>query len=228
MNNEEKANLSLAWIIGLLIVFAAGVGMGAFWYFGLDDNQGVVKTEPYVPTLAVTPQETSPEPLVTTPEPEPAPEETIVQQAVPAAAAVPEPVQEPIPPVQSEPAYVPITHVAKAGDTYWDLAREYWGDEWLWPTLYMANSERSTHPDHIKPGMEILIPKKPDISVDRQGLAEDYLAAYRDYRSANKKRRALWTLFVARKRYKELVEGPLSYMVDPKDMRLFDTYFQHH
>lgn len=50
------------------------------------------------------------------------------------------------------------THTVRAGDTLWDLAREYLGDPFRWPALYEANRTRIAHPDTIYPGQELVIP----------------------------------------------------------------------
>lgn len=49
---------------------------------------------------------------------------------------------------------------AKAGDTLMSIARQYYGDESRWRSIYNANRERLRAPDDLKPGMKILLPPK--------------------------------------------------------------------
>jgi 5'-nucleotidase len=83
--------------------------------------------------------------------------------AAPAAPA-PAPVS-PAPPAAkteamkpAEPIKTPTTHVIAAGDTFWVLAKTYYGDAGLWRKLAAAN--RHMNPRHLPVGRELKVPGK--------------------------------------------------------------------
>ena len=93
---------------------------------------------------------TEPTPAAPAPSSQPAP-----------APAAPAPSAEPAPatpaPAASAPA-TPSTHVIVAGDTFWDLAKTFYGDGADWRKLSQANG--SPNPRHLRIGEEIQVPAK--------------------------------------------------------------------
>ncbi|GEM_PF-337302 len=61
------------------------------------------------------------------------------------------------PPTPPEDARV---HVVVPGDCLWNLAARYYGDPWLWPTIWDAN-RWVTYSHWIYPGDPLVIPPKP-------------------------------------------------------------------
>ncbi|MFO8065710.1 MAG: hypothetical protein R6V29_13895, partial [Spirochaetia bacterium] len=78
------------------------------------------------------------EPAVSEEDREPAPEES----------------EDVVEPQEREPI---DRHAVEAGDTFYDISAHYWGDEHLWPDLYMLNRERFSDPDFMRPGEEVVI-----------------------------------------------------------------------
>ena len=65
-------------------------------------------------------------------------------------------------------------HIIKDGDTLWDLAGEYLGDNYLWPKLWEAN-KYITKSHWIYPGDPLVIPGVQ--AVTEEGLARAESAA---------------------------------------------------
>jgi len=53
-----------------------------------------------------------------------------------------------------------LLHIVRSGETLSDIARDYLGSGRHWPTLLDANRQVLTHPDKIRPGMKIIIPRE--------------------------------------------------------------------
>lgn len=51
--------------------------------------------------------------------------------------------------------------MVKAGDTLWDLARQYLADPFLWPLIYEANRRNVQNPHRIFPNARLIIPMLP-------------------------------------------------------------------
>jgi 5'-nucleotidase len=58
----------------------------------------------------------------------------------------------------AEPIKTPTTHVIAAGDTFWVLAKTFYGDAGLWRKLAAAN--RHMNPRHLPVGRELKVPGK--------------------------------------------------------------------
>lgn len=84
--------------------------------------------------------------------------------AVAPAAPAPAPVTPPPPAAKTgamkpaEPIKTPTTHVIAAGDTFWVLAKTFYGDAGLWRKLAAAN--RHMNPRHLPVGRELKVPGK--------------------------------------------------------------------
>jgi 5'-nucleotidase len=84
--------------------------------------------------------------------------------AVAPAAPAPAPVTPPPPAAKNEamkpaePIKTPTTHVIAAGDTFWVLAKTFYGDAGLWRKLAAAN--RHMNPRHLPVGRELKVPGK--------------------------------------------------------------------
>lgn len=92
----------------------------------------------------------APAPAAPAPSAEPTP-----TPAAPAPAA-PAPAVEPAPAASA--SATPSTHVIAAGDTFWDLAKTFYGDGAEWRKLSEANG--SPNPRHLRIGEKIQVPAK--------------------------------------------------------------------
>ena len=62
----------------------------------------------------------------------------------------------------------PLSHTVVQGDTLWDLCREYYGDEELWPKLWEMNPF-ITNPHILRPGDVLTLLKDVPFREDRPG-----------------------------------------------------------
>lgn len=129
------------------------------------------------------------EPAEPQPAPAPEPEEP---EAEPEPA---EPKDEPSEPepeatadrVVPEERSVVERHVVEAGDTFYDIAGTYWGNEHLWPDLYVLNRSDFPDPDLIRPGSTVDIYRSLEADGelsdgDIEVLSHAYVETYRVYR----------------------------------------------
>jgi 5'-nucleotidase len=88
-------------------------------------------------------------------------EPTATAPAAPAAPAATAPAA-PAPAAPAAPAALapntPTSHVIAAGDTLWDLAKQFYGDGTLWKKISQANGAPT--PRHLTIGKELQIPSK--------------------------------------------------------------------
>ena len=124
------------------------------------------------------------------------PVERVAVPEPPEPAPAPEPAPTPDPPDAPEPdpdpgvpeRLVTATHTVRAGDTFYDLAEEYWGYPKVWPDLYVLNRDRYRDPDLILPGDEITIYNPlgdPQALSPAQtdALLDAHIATYKVYRA---------------------------------------------
>jgi nucleoid DNA-binding protein len=80
------------------------------------------------------------------------------------------------------------TYRVKRGDSIFSIAKKYWGNEYLWPDLYILNKDGYADPDLIYPNDEIVIYEKmgdPEQFSEQQKeqIVHAYIGIYRIYRA---------------------------------------------
>ncbi len=105
---------------------------------------------------------------------------------VPEPAPVPEPATRPDRGVPADRGVMTV-HVSERGDTFFGLARSYWGDETLWPDLYLLNRDAYPDPDFIRPGQRVTIFQPLGdtdgfSAAEKRRLADAHLEVYQIYR----------------------------------------------
>ena len=79
-------------------------------------------------------------------------------------------------------------HIVREGDTIFGIAKEAWGNQYLWPDLYVLNQNKISDPDLIHPGDIIDVYEKigdPENmnKQQRNAIVQAYIGVYRVYRS---------------------------------------------
>ena len=143
------------WRTNKIIQYSSGAAalalvilIGSLWLGGGD------KIEHDTASTAVVAPVDIPEPAEITATPEPQPEQQLVAPAIQVdviTSIEPPPVNI----VAEDPI---ITHAIKSGDNLWALAKEYYGDPYLWPLIYEHNKDIIANPDMLLPGTNVHIP----------------------------------------------------------------------
>ena len=69
------------------------------------------------------------------------------------------------------------SHTVKAGDTLWDIARQYLSDPFLWPEVYRLNTAVVEDPHWIFPGEQLALPDPASLGAPIIPAGEDGAAA---------------------------------------------------
>ncbi len=157
--------------------------LGSLWLGGGDKiEQDMVSAVDVVPMEIPESVEiaTTPEPQA---EPQPVIEPVIQASDITTIDETPKLVEEVSGPTNSP-------HAIKSGDNLWTLAKEYYGDPYLWPLIYEHNIDLIENPDILLPGTEIYIPDVVVITEELEnttveGLARANALVYQAYSQNN-------------------------------------------
>jgi len=108
------------------------------------------------------------------------------KQSIPEETLTVPKAQEPSPAVSSAKIAGPedpgTSYRISPGDSFSILAKEQWGNIYLWPFIYSSNRTNYPDPDLIRPGDKIHIPPQPDTAKDQVRIEDSILMAYKRYR----------------------------------------------
>jgi len=90
--------------------------------------------------------------------------------------------ETPAPPEPVVPVTPGTSYRITPGDSFSILAKEKWGNIYLWPFIYSINRMNYPDPDLIRPGDSIMIPPQPDTNRDQIRIEDSILMAYTRYR----------------------------------------------
>jgi nucleoid-associated protein YgaU len=123
------------------------------------------ETLPGIPTQTETDAETEENPFgAVEEEAQSAPDDSLVPDNSAAASATPESV-----------AVENVWIWQETGDCLWKMAKEFYGDPYLWPRIYDANRETISNPNVIFPKQQIVIPPQQEARVP---VDEEMFEAY--------------------------------------------------
>jgi len=143
------------------------------------------------------------------------------------------------------------TYAVKQGDSIFSISNKYWGNQYLWPDLYILNKDGFADPDLIYPDDKIVIYEKlgdPEqfSEVQKSRIVQAYIGIYRIYRAlgeedvsegkanndgnkiqSGKKRidDSRWTLYTAIRYDHELLKKYKD-AIYPEDIDLLNKYIE--
>jgi hypothetical protein len=174
---DGKRTIVVVTIILLIVDLALGaaaliLGPGAL--FGGVAQGPSVEEPAEAPTTAPAPQEA----------PDPAPAKATEPEA---SAEGPEEAPSAPEPAAGEPVSAPEGYRVQPGDTLYDITQEVWGDDDLWPLVYLRNRSAVDNPDRISPFTTLNLGTSPlsDGALgdqERREILEGYVVAYQAYR----------------------------------------------
>lgn len=134
MRKDYKVGLALGVIFTVLLVVILGIRPR--------------KAPTPAPASQVQPAQPQPAPFVPGPVTQPEPN---VPRPEPKIPTIGQP--------QPQPQQPPVrTHLVREGETLSDISERYYGTPHQWQKIYKANRSVIKDPDHIYPGMKLVIP----------------------------------------------------------------------